>query len=322
MQRLRIDTHHHIMPPRYVAAVGAHPIGSQGVSGRVPDWSLYGALALMEEAGISTAVTSISAPGLAGLTGKAAVEISRHCNEFAAGMVRDRPTRFGMFACLPMDDLDAALAETAHAYDTLSADGVCLMSHYGGRYLGERDFHPLYEELDRRRSVVFVHPTTPVHPVTIGGLSASMLEFPFDTTRAIASLVFGGVMRAYPGIRWIFSHAGGAMPYLSGRLEMVSRVDPGLREHVPDGLPQVLRSLYFDCALSANPVHFAALRTLVDDTQILFGTDYPFGPKRQMAETVNGLDSLNLPADTMASIEAANALRLFPRLRELLLSEI
>jgi predicted TIM-barrel fold metal-dependent hydrolase len=315
MQRLRIDTHHHIMPPRYVTAVGAHPIGSQGVSGRVPDWSLRDSLMLMDEAGISAAVTSISAPGLAGVTGPAAAELARYCNEFAAGMVRDHPTRFGMFACLPMDDLDAALDEAGYAHDTLFADGVCLMSHYDGRYLGERDFHPLYEELNRRKSVVFVHPTTPVHPVQIGGLSVSMLEFPFDTTRAIASLIFGGVIHAYPGIRWIFSHAGGAMPYLSGRLEMVSRVNPRLREYVPEGLPQVLRSLYFDCALSANPVHFAALRALVDDTQILFGTDYPFGPKRQMAETVDGIDSLHLPPEAKSSIEFANALRLFPRLR-------
>src|SRR5262245_54875331 len=158
MQRLRIDTHHHIMPPRYVAEIGVHPIGSQGVSGRVPDWSLRDSLMLMDEAGISAAVTSISAPGLAGLSGPAAAGPRRYCNEFAAGMIRDHPTRFGMFACLPMDDLDAALRETGYAYDTLSADGVCLMSHYGGRYLGERDFHPLYEELDPRQSVVFVHP--------------------------------------------------------------------------------------------------------------------------------------------------------------------
>jgi predicted TIM-barrel fold metal-dependent hydrolase len=142
-----------------------------------------------------------------------------------------------------------------------------------------------------------------------------MLEFPFDTTRAIASLIFGGVIHNYPGIRWIFSHAGGAMPYLSGRLEMVSRVNPRLRDYLPEGLPQVLRSLYFDCALSANPVHFAALRALVDDTQILFGTDYPFGPKRQMAETVGGIDGLQLPLEAKLLIESANALRLFPRLR-------
>lgn len=314
MSRLLIDTHHHILPPHYVAEVGAHPIGSQGVSGRVPDWSLDGALALMDEAGISTAVTSISAPGLGGLTGAAATSLARWCNEFAATMIRERPTRFGMFSCLPMDDLDAALAEAAYTDDILKADGICLMSHYDGAYLGERRFHPLYEELDRRCAVVFVHPTTPVHPVLVAGLSASMLEFPFDTTRTIASLVFGGVLRSYPNIRWIFSHAGGAMPYLSGRLETVSKVNPGLREHIPDGLPQALRSVYFDCALSANPVHFAALRALVDDSQILFGTDYPFGPKRQMMETVGGLASLNLPSEAVTAIESANALRLFPRL--------
>lgn len=317
MARIRIDTHHHILPPHYVETVGAGPVGSQGVSGRVPSWSLAGSLALMDEAGISTAVTSISAPGLGNLTGSAGASLARWCNEFAATMVRDRPNRFGMFACLPMDDVDAALVEATHAYDTLDSDGVCLLSNYAGRYLGEPVFRPLYAELDRRKAVVFVHPSAPAQPVMVGGLSLSMLEFPFDTTRAIASLIFGGVIQDYPSIRWIFSHAGGAMPYLSGRLEIVSRVNPALRTYIGDGLPKVLQSLYFDCALSANPVHFAALRELVADTQILFGTDYPFGPTRQMMDTVNGLAELKLPERAASAIEAENAQRLFPRLARL-----
>jgi predicted TIM-barrel fold metal-dependent hydrolase len=310
---MRIDVHQHVLPSRYVETVGAGPIGSQGSSGRLPSWSIDQALSLMDESGIGTAVTSVSAPGVAMLASGAAAGLARWCNEFAAGMVRDHPGRFGMFACLPVQSIDAALAETAHAYDDLSADGVCLLSNYEGRYLGDEALRPLYEELDRRAAVVFVHPTAPLYNVSVAGLSPSTLEFAFDTTRTIASLVFGGITADYPAVRWIFSHAGGAMPYLAGRVEWLTRNNPALRERIPEGLAKALAPLYFDCALSANRVHFAALRELVADSQLLFGTDYPFGPPGQMRATVEGLAGIGLEPGTLRAVESGNALRLFPR---------
>ncbi|WP_198380454.1 amidohydrolase family protein [Roseomonas sp. KE2513] len=314
----RIDVHHHILPAHYVETVGPGPIGSQGSSGRVPAWSLEGAIGLMDEAGISTAITSVTAPGVATLEAGAAAGLARWCNDYAARMVSDRPSRFGMFTCLPMQGMDTAIAEAVRSFDELGADGVCLLSNYEGRYLGEEAFRPLYEELDRRAAVVFVHPTSPAQLVSAGGLSASTLEFPFDTTRAIASLIFSGVTRDYPSIRWILSHAGGAMPYLAGRVEWLTRNNPSLRERIPEGFARAMEPLFFDCALSADAVHFAALRALVPDSQILFGTDYPFGPAGQMAGTVDALAELGLSAETLGAIDAGNALRLFPRLAALL----
>jgi predicted TIM-barrel fold metal-dependent hydrolase len=319
MTQFKIDVHHHILPHQYVDAIGGGAtIGALGSSGRLPEWSVQGSLATMDKAGITAAVTSVSAPGLAPLDSERAAALARVCNEFAAQMARDQPHRFGFFAMLPLQSIEQALREVEHAFDILNADGACLLSNYGGRYLGDSSFLPLYEELNRRGAVVFVHPTSPANRVDLPGISTSMLEFPFDTTRTIASLIFSGVTRRFPAIRWIFSHAGGALPYLAGRFEMLSRNSPPLREQISDGFYRALQPLYFDSALSADAIHFAALRALLPDSQILFGTDYPFGPKDQMADSVRGLDALELPAAAISAIYSANARCLFPRFRSII----
>ncbi|ABE30243.1 Predicted metal-dependent hydrolase [Paraburkholderia xenovorans LB400] len=316
MSHSRIDVHHHILPPQYVEAVGTDAIARQGSSGRVPQWSVDEALSLMDRSGIGTAITSITAPGVSALAEVEAGGLARWCNEFSANMVRDWPGRFGMFACLPLQSIDNALREAVYSLETLKADGVCLLSNYDGRYLGDPVMRPLYEELNRRKAVVFVHPTSPASMVPIDQLSPSSLEFPFDTTRTVASLIFGGITTDYPEIRWILSHAGGAMPYLAGRIELLTRNNPALRERIPDGFRRAMATFFFDCALSVDPAQFAALRELVPDSQLLFGTDYPFGPKGQIAETVSGVLDVGLEPGTLKALESDNALSLFPRLRD------
>jgi 6-methylsalicylate decarboxylase len=310
----RIDVHHHILPPEYVESVGATTIGSQGSSGRIPAWSEDGSLDLMDAAGIDAAIVSVSSPGVATLDAAEAAALARRCNDIAADMVTRHPSRFGMFATIPLYSVDAALAEVEYALGALGADGVCLLSNYGGRYLGDPALRPLHEDLAARDAVVFVHPTTPVNAVDVAGMAPSMLEFTFDTTRTIASLLVSGVLTAHPSIRWIFSHAGGAMPYLAGRLEVLLQNNARLREAVGGEVREALRGLYFDTALSADDMHFAALRRLVPDSQILFGTDYPFGPPDQMAGTVGRVDALDLPPAVTAAIYGGNAAALFPRL--------
>ncbi|MGE0796738.1 MAG: amidohydrolase family protein [Lautropia sp.] len=312
-----IDVHHHILPQRYVDAVGAGPIGSQGSSGRVPAWSVEAALEGMDAAGIAVAITSISAPGFGVLAGQPAAALARWCNEFAARLGQDHSARFGMFTALPLPDLDASLQEAAYAFDQLHSDGVCLLSNYGGRYLGAPEFDALYQELDRRHAVVFVHPTSTAGMHLVGGLSASTLEFPFDTTRAVADLIFARVPARFPNIRWILSHAGGAIPYLSGRVEVLTTNNPKLREAIPDGFQAELRKFYFDCALSYNATTMDALRQEVGSTQLLFGSDYPFGPRGQMAGTAAGVAALPWSEDEKQRVRTANAAALFPRWRGL-----
>jgi len=311
----RIDVHHHILPSHYVDVVGPTPIGAQGSSGRVPAWSIAQALDGMERSGIATAITSVSAPGFAPLEAGATRALARWCNEFAATMVTDYPGRFGMFAALPLPGADAAIAEAVYAFDDLHADGVCLLSNYQGRYLGDARFRPLYEELDRRHAVVFVHPTSPVNPVSIEALSLSTLEFTFDTTRAVASLVFSGTLAAFPSIRWILSHAGGTIPWLAGRIDVLSGNNPAVRAMIPDGFTALMSKMYFDCALSANAPQMNLLARLAGRDRLLFGSDYPFGPKAQMESTAAAIEALRWGRDAKRALEHENAWRLFPQFR-------
>ena len=313
MQPHRIDVHHHILPPDYVEIVGDERIGPMILSGRTPEWTPEMSIEAMDRNGIATAVTSISAPGFwFGGTGET-IALCRRSNDYAADIRKRHPGRFGVFAGLPLPDVAASLAEIAHALDTLEADGIGLMTSYGDRYPGDAAFAPVFDELDRRRAVVYFHPTQAPCSQCLPEIPAATLEYPFDTTRAIVSLLYGGTLARCPNIRFIFSHAGGAVPFLAERIARLA-ARPGFKDAVPDGVIPALARLYFDTALSANRFTFASLLELVGAGHVLFGTDYPFAPEATMTATVEGLAELGLPAADLAGIERDNALALLPRL--------
>ena len=305
----RIDTQHHLLPPDYVAAVGAGAIGRTLVSGQAPDWSPEHSIAAMDRHGIANAVVSISAPGF---PGDGAAALCRLCNDAAAAMMRDHPGRFGSFASLPLPDVAASLHEIGRSLDELGADGVCLLTSYEGRYLGDPAFAPVLAELARRRAVVYVHPNEPPGAHLLG-LPPASLEFPFDTLRAIANLLFTGTLAAKRDIRWIFSHAGGGLPSLAERLARLER-RPDLKRHVPDGVLAEIRRLHFDIALSAGPLTLGALLRLTTPDKVLFASDFPHAPEAAMADAVDGLARAGLAPGDLAMIERGNAVRLMPRL--------
>lgn len=305
----RIDTQHHILPPRYVAEVGAEAIGRTLVSGTTPEWTPEHSLAAMDRHGIATAVVSVSAPGF---PVHDPVGLCRYCNDHAAEMARWHPGRFGSFASLPLPDVEAALAELRRALDGLGAHGVCLLASYDGHTLGDPLFAPVLDELERRGAVVYVHPNEPPGAPLVG-LPPASLEFPFDTTRAIAHLLFTGAFARTRNVKWIFSHAGGAIPMLAERLARLER-RPDLARHAPDGVLAELRRLHYDVALSAGPMTLAALLRLVGPDRALFASDYPHAPEPAMAGSVAGLAAAGLAPDDLALIERGNALRLMPRL--------
>ena len=312
MSNHRIDVHHHILPPDYVAEVGGDRIGALILAGKVPEWTPQTSIEAMDRNGIATAITSISAPGLWFGDDAQATRLARHCNDYAAEVRTSHPTRFGVFASLPLPNVDASLAEIAYALDDLQADGIGLLTSYGDRYPGDPAFARVFDELNRRGAVVYFHPTNAPCSTCLPEIPAATLDFPFDTTRAVVSLLFSGTFTRCPNIRFIFSHAGGTVPFLAERIARLA-VRPEYKDALPNGVLPELARLYYDTALSANELSFASLLKLVAPEHVLFGSDFPFAPEATMTATVKGLAGLGLSDTVLRGIERENALALFPR---------
>lgn len=309
----RIDVHHHIVPREYVAALAEIGIETPGRF-PFPDWSTEAALELMDQNGIATAITSISAPGVYFGDDAFARGLARRCNEISARLVSDHPKRFGALAVLPLPDVDAALRELEYALDTLQLDGVALLTSVGNKYLGDLAFEPLVDEIDRRKAVVYTHPNIPPgFEVPELVLPAPLIEFVFDTTRAATNLVLSGTLERHPDLQLILSHAGGAIPYLAGRIALADD-NPLVSGNIPNGAVASLERFFYDTALSATRYALPSLKELVDPTRILFGTDYPFAPEGVMGKTISGLEEHGgFDASARMAIERDNAAGLFPR---------
>jgi predicted TIM-barrel fold metal-dependent hydrolase len=302
-----IDTHHHILPPFYVQALGADAIAA-GLGG-VPAWSPETSLAAMDRYGIDTAVASISNPGIAENDRKKAAALARQCNDFAKEMSVQHPGRFDAFAVLPMPDVDASLAEIKRALDDLRLAGIGLLTNYLGAYLGDPQFKPVLEELHRRKAVVFVHPTLAPFAPFRSLLPPPLVEFPHDTTWAIMSLITSGAFSRYPDIKFLFSHAGGTMLSIGLRFQFIKDASGG------DSLALLKRS-YYDVALSATPLTVPALLSFVGSSQVVFGSDYPFVPQPVLEVFGEYLAKLATERqDVFPLIERETALTLFPHLR-------
>lgn len=232
-------------------------------------------------------------------------------------MIADHPRRFGAFAVLPLPDVEAALRELEYALDTLKLDGVGLLTHYQGTYLGDHAFEEVFAELHRRSVVAFVHPSTPpAKDQPTFGLPASLYEFPFDTTRMVANLLYSGTLERYPDLKMILSHAGGTVPYLAKRLTYGPMIGASLKARAPRDVFASLRRLYYDLAMSASPIVLPTLQALIEPTHILFGSDYPFMPEQSSAEGIAELTSYQgFSERDRKQIERENALALFSRLR-------
>ncbi|MFJ4654746.1 amidohydrolase family protein [Nocardia sp. NPDC088792] len=312
-----VDLHHHVLPDFFWQATneGEHPVG--GIA--PPVWTREGALSFLDDAGIDIAVTSISTPGVHLGDDAAARGLARRCNEFAAGLIRDHPDRYAGFACLPLPDVEGALAELSYALDVLELDGVILFSNSRGIYLGDPLCTPIFEELQRRRAVVFVHPNpSPDSSGHTSILPDSLIDFPVDTTRAVARLHYSNTFARTPDVKFIFSHAGGAVPFLAGRFAIVDAMNVVAGAEERGSAADTFRRVYWDTALSWGDPVLRMLREVVGIDHVVFGSDYPYLRRDLAVQCRQALESTSeLTAAERSSVLSGTALELLPRLAKL-----
>jgi len=309
-----IDVHHHILPDFFWRETN----GDHGVVGGIapPPWSAPEALSFMDDAGIDVAVTSVSTPGVHMGDDARARALARRCNELAADLIQARPDRFGAFACLPLPDVDGSFAELEYALDVLKLDGVVLFSNARGAYLGDKRFAPLFAELERRRAVVFVHPTASPDPTAHAlGLPDSLIDFTADTTRTVAQLHYTNTFARTPNVKYIFSHAGGTIPYLATRFSIVDemRVIAGAEER--DSAADTFRRLYWDTALSWRDPVLQMLRATVGIDHVLYGSDYPYLRRDLAVGSVEHISRTQVLTDPeRTAVLGGTAMTLLPRI--------
>jgi 6-methylsalicylate decarboxylase len=309
----RIDVHHHCYPKLWFDKYRTQILAADSDPEVLKDWSPLKNIEHMDRNGIATGIASLGNPSVWTPDVALGRSLARSSNEFMAQMARDYPGRFGLFAAIPLPDQEGSLKEIEYAFDVLKADGIGLLTSYGDKYPGDPAFASVFQELNRRKAVVFIHPSVAnccrrLQP----GIPDTAAEYPFDEVRCIMSLLFGGTFSKFSDIRFIFTHAGGPLPVLAARLEQQMR-HPEIAARIPHGIPFELRKLHYEIANSTvSAPAMAAINALVPPSQLLFGSDFPYVP---MEKTVGGLAALGYGSNMLRAINRDNAEALFPRFK-------
>ena len=330
----RIDVHQHFLPMFYLDALKQAGLSPPDGMPNTPEWSETEALAMLDRLGIRTAFLSISSPGVHFGNDDAARSLARRANEEAARLTKAYPGRFGFFAVTPLPDVDGALEEIRYAFDVLGADGVVFESNFRGTYLGDSSLTPVYEELNKRGAVLFLHPTAPhcqcsvfttagEHPHDIGlGYPMPLIEFIFETTRTVTQMILSGTLARYPNLRLIVPHAGAALPVVASRLELMNAGSP-VSKDAPQDVRETLRSLHYDLAGAPVPEALSVLLQIADPQKLHYGSDYPFTPLKACEQLLEKLNETRLlSGEIREAAMTGNAYSLFSRrLDEILPSE-
>ena len=319
-----IDVHAHFLPDCYLSALAGAGLATLDRGMPIPKWSPELALAVMDRAGIDKALLSVSSPGMTPFDPATQARLARAVNEEGARLAGSYGNRFGALASLPVGDADAAVEEIGYAIDHLCLDGFILETNHRGVYPSDPQMAPILAELDRHGALVLLHPTTPDCPHC--GIGAShpavptrpspLVEFPFDTTRAVTEMLYSGTFARYPAIRFVLAHAGGTLPFLAQRISgfaahPAAGVAPGV---TPATVARQLATLWYDTALSATPAQLFGLRQLVGPERILFGSDWPFSPEPVVVENLSALRASGLlEKNELSAVLGGNAARLLRR---------
>lgn len=300
---MRIDCHAHVHPVDYRKALGDIPL---------PPTTLAGLEADMERYEIDAAVISVGPPAAFIGPHQDPIALARAANDGIAEIVRDQPRKFAGLATLPLPNVDAALSELDRCYDVLGLDGVMLLTNVAGTYLGDQQLEPLFEELSNRRAYVFVHPGFPPHQLPLSH-PVWLYEFPFETVRAAANLIYSGTLERHATLRVQLAHLGGAAPFLAHRLASLADREPDQARLAPAGVLSYLSAVHYDTGLANNAPALAATREVTSLDRIVFGTDWPYASlPREGADAAPGLNALSGPE--RVAVESSNAAALVPRL--------
>lgn len=313
----KIDVHHHIVPNFYydVFVAANIPVGTS-----IPSWSPEASLDVMDKLHIDTAIVSLSAPGPMIAGGRDEVRsMATKWNDYASDLRAASPERFGFFATIPgLLDPEGTMAEIQHALVDLKADGVTLFTSYGGKYLGAKEFEPIWAELDKHHAVVHVHPVQSREPMfTTPFLPQPVIDFPHESARTASDLVLSGRKRQFPNCKVILSHSGGTLPYVAERLAKLSDTvfSAVLDEKSPRGdqIMEDLKSFYFDSAISGSANVLDTLLNWSPHDHLLYGSDFPFaGGLEEYFDST--LEKYDMESDVRGLYYRGNALTLFPRL--------
>lgn len=302
-----IDLHNHFLPPVYAEALRSNGFTTLDGGMPVPDWSVAGAKQHLDSVGLAKGILSVSSPFLTTVAPDGAGKLAREINDYAADVRDAAPDRFGFFASLPVPLVEESIAEAERAMDRLDCDGISLPTNAAGLYLGHPRLAPLLDMLAERRALVLVHPTSPCCFEAIGvGVPAPMIEFPFDTTRTIVSLLYSGTLDRWRDIRFLFTHAGGTVPWLLPRIARIGsyRVTTGATMPAKEAISWV-RKWSYDTALTTAPHQLLYLAETVGFSQLVYGSDFPFSPAVSVAASVKEL-SMALGEGALRAISVDN----------------
>lgn len=307
-----IDVHHHALLPDLTGGLRLGTVD-------IPSWEIDGSIAFMDEVGIDVAVLTLTSPGIPFDDKDKARDMARRVNDTLAGFVQRHPTRVMAMATLPMPDIDGSLEELHYAIDILKLDGLGVLSNYGP-YFGTAHYEPLYAELNTHALPVHIHPTPPTLTAHQDfGLPPSLIEYVFESTRVATNVVYNDLFNRYPQLKLILSHAGGTVPFLAKRLSYGTQITASLKDSAPGDIVAELGKFYYDLAMTNAEFTLPALNALVGADHILYGSDFPFMPTPSIVESRN--DAFEFEAYTQGDLKQigyGNALKLFPRLRNIL----
>jgi predicted TIM-barrel fold metal-dependent hydrolase len=293
-----------------------------GLGPKLPEWS--GAEATIEEMnalGVDVQVLSLSAPGVCFQDEELSKALAQMANDILSDISNTYPHRFRTVASVPLNNLSYALEELHRAINDLTMDGVALGTNINQRYLSNDEFLPFFEELDKMKVPIILHPMMPIGdhalPAEDRALAISpAVGFLFETTRTMAQMTFKGIFERFKNLTFVLPHAGGAIPFVYPRWDTVylSRPDSHPMKKVPHPPSYYLKRHYYDITASYYPSSLRCTIDLAGSDHVLFGTDYPYSRDGRAKKTIDYLEDYGFSKEEKEKLFFGNALGLFPKI--------